>query len=250
MVDKRQLIVALVAAFAAGSVSAEPGGSGNGASVGNGGFLLNVNTFDQCPGGDFLDSNRHQIAVQNGAAGNGADRTFKINKIFLQPGEDFWVQDGNACDDGAYFYLPITAENCSNCGIAEGDPLEPTFTQYEVRARILGQPGGSVTVTSCLEEAADDTIVTDDDTDTETLCSVGEGNIWVQTRTVGSGKEQNKWQNVSTQLLTVCVDTDGDLACDDRLGLFDPAGEGYWWNWDAQGRPHVQLVFYPVQSGI
>jgi hypothetical protein len=187
-VEKLRIIAALVAVLAAGSASAGPDGNGNGASVDKGGFLLNVNTFEQCPG-----------------------------------------------------------------GIAEGDPLEPTFTQYEVRARVLGQPGGSVTVTSCVEEAADDAIVVDDDnTDPEILCSVGEGNIWVQTRTVGSGKEQNKWENVSTQLLTVCVDTDGDvnMTCDDRLGLFDPAGEGYWWNWDAQGRPHVQLVFYPVQSGI
>ena len=226
--EKRITIAAIAAILAAGVASAEPNGNGNGAAVGKGGFLLNVHAYDQCPGGDFLDSNRRQIAVQNGAAGNGADKTVKINKIFLQPGEDFWVQDGNACDDGANFYLPITAENCSNCGIEEGDPVDPTFTQYEVRARVLGQPGGSVNVTSCVEEAADDAIVVDDNTDSEILCSVGEGNIWVQTRTVGNGKEQNKWENVSTQLLTVCVDTDGDMACDDRLGLFDPAGEGYW----------------------
>ncbi|MGD8746055.1 MAG: hypothetical protein PVI02_06880, partial [Gammaproteobacteria bacterium] len=220
--EKRITIAAIAAILAAGVASAEPNGNGNGAAVGKGGFLLNVHAYDQCPGGDFLDSNRRQIAVQNGAAGNGADKTVKINKIFLQPGEDFWVQDGNACDDGANFYLPITAENCSNCGIEEGDPVDPTFTQYEVRARVLGQPGGSVNVTSCVEEAADDAIVVDDNTDSEILCSVGEGNIWVQTRTVGNGKEQNKWENVSTQLLTVCVDTDGDMACDDRLGLFDP----------------------------
>lgn len=247
---KRITFAAIAAILAVGSASAGPNDNGNGAAVGNGGFLLNVHAYDQCPGGDFLDSSRHQIAVENGAAGNGTDKTFKINKIFLKPGDDFWVQDGNACDDGAYFYLPITADNCSSCGIAEGDPIEPTFTQYEVRARVLGHPSGSVNVTSCVEEAADDGIVVDDNTDPEVLCSVGEGNVWVQTRTVGSGKEQNRWENVSAQLLTVCVDTDGDMACDDRLSLFDPAGEGYWWNWDANGRPHVQLVFYPVQSGI
>jgi hypothetical protein len=211
---------------------------------------LNVHAYDQCPGGEFQDSNRHQIAVQNGAAGKGADKTFKLNKIFVKSGDEFWVQDGNACDNGAYFYLPITAANCSNCGIADGEPLQPTFTQYTVYARMLGRPGGSVTVTSCVEESADDAIVVDDDTELATLCSVGEGNIYVATRTVGKGKVQNRWDNVSTQLLTVCVDTDADGACDDRLSLFDPIGQDYWWNWDAHGRAHVQLVFRPVQSRV
>jgi hypothetical protein len=247
MMGRLHKIAALVAACMAGGALAG-NGNGNGAHVGPGGFLLNVNAFDQCPGGEFLDSNRHQIAVQASYTGNGTDKTAKVNKIFLIPGDDFWVQDGNACDNGAYFYLPITDANCSNCGAETLE--EPTFTEYEVRARVLGKPGGTVTVTSCVEEAADDTIIVDDNTDQETLCSVGEGNIWVATRTVGNGKEQNRWENVSKQLLTVCVDTDDNLACDDRLGLFDPAGEGYWWNWDTQGRPHVQLVFYPVKSGL
>ena len=48
------------------------------------------------------------------------------------------------------------------------------------------------------------------DTEDDIYCSVGEGNVWVATRVVGNGKEQNKWENVSTQLLTVCVDTDLD----------------------------------------
>jgi hypothetical protein len=241
------ILAALVATLAVGDAAAQ--GNGNGAAVGKGGFLLNVHAYDQCPGGTFLDSNRHQIAVQNGAAGNGADKTVKINKIFLRKGDEFQVQDGNACDDGAYFYLPIDENNCSNCGVADGEPLAPTFTQYEVRARILGKPGGSVTATSCVE-TADDELAVDLDAEPDIFCSVGEGNIWVATRTVGSGKEQNKWENVSTQLLTVCVDTDLNGACDDRLGLFDDAGLDYWWNWDANGGAHVQLVFFPVSSGL
>lgn len=243
------IIAAVFAALASSGVAAQSNGNGNGAAVGNGGFLLNIHAYDQCPGGAFLDSNRHHIAVQNGAAGNGADKTVKLNKIFLQKGPDFWVQDGNACDDGAKFYLPIDASNCANCGVADGDPLEPTFTQYEVRARLVGKPGGTVTATSCVE-TPDDELVVDLDTEDDIYCSVGEGNVWVATRVVGNGKEQNKWDNVSTQLLTVCVDTDLDGACDDRLSLFDEAGLDYWWNWDAQGRAHVQLVFFPVQSGL
>jgi hypothetical protein len=219
----------------------------NGAKVGNGGFLLNVIAFEHCPSGDFLDSNRHEIAVQASFSGAGTNKDIKKNKILLKAGDDFWVQDGNACDnDGANFYLPITSTNCGGgCEIAD-----PTFTQYEVRARLVGKPNGSVTVTSCVEESTDDLII--DNGTVDTLCSVG-SNVWVESRTVGNGKEQNRFENVSAELLTVCVDTnpdDGVDQCDDRIGLFDTAGQDYWWNWGTNGRPHVQLVFDPVQSGV
>jgi hypothetical protein len=241
------IVAAITALFAANTAMAQNNGNGNGAKVGKHGFLLNVIAFENCPAGEFVDSNRHQIAVQANYRGTGTDKTSKTNKIFLRAGEDFLVYDGNACDrTGAQFELPIDASNCSNCG----DPsVEPTFTQYEVRARLVGKPGGSVTVTSCVEM-----IVLDPDTGEETLesfCSVGDDNVWVETRTVGNGKTQSKWDNVSTELLTVCIDTtdDGIEACDERIGLFDARGTDYWWNWDTQGRPHVQLVFFPVDSG-
>jgi hypothetical protein len=243
---KEIIIAAATIAFAANSALAQNNNNGNGAKVGKQGFLLNVIAFENCPAGEFIDSNRHQIAVQANYTGSGTDKSSKTNKIFLRAGDDFQVQDGNACDQtGARFELPITDENCSNCG----DPsLDPTFTQYEVRARMVGKPGGSVTVTSCTEM-----LVLDPDTGEETLesfCAVGEDNVWVATREVGGGKTQSKWDNVSKELLTVCIDTSGDGVCDERLGLFDSLGTDYWWNWDTQNRPHVQLVFFPVSSGL
>lgn len=242
MVRKARHLLTLCALVLAAAASAQS--NGNGAKVGSGGFMLNVIAFDNCPEGDFLNSNRHQIAVQASFTGNGTDKTAKVNKIFLKAGDDFWVQDGNACDDGANFYLPITELNCG----ADCDLAAPTFTQYEVRARLVGQPGGGVEVTSCVEESADDSIITDDNELSESLCSVG-SNVWVSTRQVGNGKEQNKFENVSAELLTVCIDLDGNSTCDERIGLFDPKGQDYWWNWDTSGRPHVQLVFVPVQTG-
>jgi len=235
--------VAVLAVMLAASSGIAQAGN-NGAQVRKGGFMLNVIAFQQCPAGTFLDTNRHEIAVQANFTGVGTDKTLKVNKIFLRAGDDFWVQDGNACDDGAYFYLPITAANCANCT----DPtVVPTFTQYEVRARILGKPGGSVRVTSCVEATMIDP-VTGAPT-LESLCSVGDTNIFVQTRNVGTGKDQNRWANVSSQLLTVCIDTSGDGVCDKRVPLFDASGTDYWWNWDTTGKPHVQLVFFPVASG-
>ena len=235
--------VALTAIMAGGAASAQSGN--NGAKVGRNGFILNVNAYARCPEGDFLDSNRHMIAVQADFTGVATDKASRVNKIFLQSGDDFWVEDGNACDgSGARFHLPITAENCLDC-----DPLvEPTFTEYTVKARLVGKPNSRVTVTSCTEMLmeVDGVLVP------TSLCSVGEGNVWVATRTVGGGdgKTQNRWENVSKQLLTVCVDTSAipDGVCDERIGLFDSRGLDYWWNWDTVGRPHVQLVFLPVAS--
>ena len=208
---------------------------GNGAAVGKGGFMLNVIAYEKCPAGEFLDSNRHQIAVQADYTGTGTDRSSKTNKIFLKAG-DFRVIDGNACDGGAEFYLPVQG-NCPDCG----DPMtEPEFTLYEVYARVVGKPGGSVAVTSCLEYFSTET------EQLESLCSVGTDSVYVGLRETGGGKLQNKWYNVSKQLLTVCVDTSGDGICDERVGLFDVFGEDYWWSWDTSGRPHVQLVFVPA----
>lgn len=240
------ITVTIFAAITMGDVLAQNRDNGNGAKVGKNGYILNIIAFDHCPSGDFLNSNRRQIAIKANYPGDPGNKRDKKNKIFLRSDDDFRVQDGNACDgDGAKFYLPITDANCSNCG--DGD-VEPTFTEYMVYARLVGKPGSGVTVTSCVEVIMNPGTV---DETIEVFCSVSD-NVWVGTRTVGKGKVQNKWDNVSAELLTVCIDTDdtdGVDACDKRVGLFDSYGEDYWWNWGTQGRPHVQLVFIPMRSG-
>jgi hypothetical protein len=221
-------------------------GNNNGARVGKTGFLLNVIAFDRCPRADMAGSNRRAIAVQADYSGIATDQASKVNKIFLRSGADLLVQDGNACDqNGAYLELPLTAANCSNCGAATLPA--PTFTRYAVRARVLGKPHSRATITSCVEMREIDALTNAETT--RSLCSVGDRNVWVRNRNVGDGSAQNQWENVSTQLLTVCVDKSGDGVCDDRVGLFDSIGKDYWWSFDSAGRPHVQLVFLPVQSG-
>lgn len=215
-------------------------GNNNGARVGKTGFLLNVIAFDRCPRADMAGSNRRAIAVQADYTGVATDQASRVNKIFLGSGADLLVRDGNACDqNGAYLELPITAANCSNCSAATLPA--PTFTRYEVRARVLGKPRGRATITGCVEMREIDPLTRAEIT--KSLCSVGDRNIWIGNR-VDDG-----WENVSTQLLTVCVDKSGDGVCDDRIGLFDSIGKDYWWSLDNAGRPHVQLVFLPVQSG-
>ena len=157
-----------LAVFVAPAAHAQPGGKGankggnhganNGARVGKTAFLLNVHAFDKCPGGDFTGSNRHAIAVLNGHSGTAASSAAKVNKIFLQAGSQFAVQDGNACDqNGAYFELPVSSANCANCA---GSALPaPTFVEYEVRARLVGKPGGATKITSCEEMIGIDPVI-------------------------------------------------------------------------------------------
>jgi hypothetical protein len=236
----RLITLVALAVLATPAAFAQVSDGNNGARVGKTGFLLNVKAFAECPTGDFTGSRRHQISVQADFTGIATDNTAKINKIFLGSGPGFQVQDGNACDDtGAHIQLPITARNCRNC-----DSPSMTFREYEVRARVVGKPGGRATMTGCIEMLEIDP-VTQAEIATS-LCSVGHDNIHVATRNTTGGRTQNEWQNVSADLLTVCVDTTGDGVCDDRIGLFDSLGEGYWWNFDTAGHPHIQLVFLAV----
>jgi len=64
-------------------------------------YVLNVIAFDNCPAGDFTDSNRHMIAVKanftadgsgdltSTQAGKLASEMIRTNTIALVPGDDF-----------------------------------------------------------------------------------------------------------------------------------------------------------------
>ena len=80
------IAIALIGVIMASVVLAQNRDNGNGAKVGKDGFMLNVIAFEQCPSGDFLNSNRHQIAVQANYAGHASNKTAKVNKIFLKKG--------------------------------------------------------------------------------------------------------------------------------------------------------------------
>jgi hypothetical protein len=140
-------------------------------------------------------------------------------KINLQEGA-FQVIDANGTDgNGALFQLP------------NPDPDGDGVTAYSVYARALGKPGGNATATSC---------VTDD---TGTYCST-ESVLLVR----GTGK--SSFSNVSRELLSVCLDTDGDGACDTRTSLFGDDAYSYLWQYDNNGLRLAQLRFYEVPSTL
>ena len=155
----------------------------------------------------------------------------KRNKIFLQEG-DFQVIDGNACDnDGALFQLPA---NPFTCPATDPECLntDPTFQEYQVWARARSG-GGSATITTCRQ----------DKVTLEFQCST-ENTLDVLTRT--KGKNTNNFSNVTKELTTICLDTDGDGACNLRSGIFEEEAFTYFWDYDNSGLRLAQLRFYPI----
>jgi hypothetical protein len=225
----KAFILGMVLVFAAAPAMAQ--GGGNGAPNG-GHYNLNLIGHDDCLGGDFTGSNRHVIAVllnYNDGSQNGqlATTLDKRNKIFLAGGTDFQVTDGSACD-GAYFTLPWDVS-----------------TAWTVWARALGSPKGNPTgtITTC----AIDDMGTQTTADDIIVCSTSD-NVVNLVRTKG----QQKFSNVSKQLLFLCADgSDGSIpngTCEqsELVQLFDDDYYGYFWDYDNNGIRLAQLRFYPV----
>jgi hypothetical protein len=135
-------------------------------------YMLNVIAFDKdnCPAGDFTDSNRHMIAVQadfgtidpeagttTTQAGTVYKEMIKTNTISLTPtpvelGNTFRVIDGNACSKGgAEFMLPANPYDCSTD--ITNDPAcineDLNFQEYRVFVRLVGKPNTKIGVTTC-----------------------------------------------------------------------------------------------------
>lgn len=189
---------------------------------------------DNCPAGDFTDTNRHQIAVKADVSDNPngqlVNTLVRQNDIMLAPGDDFLVVDGNACIDGvAKFMLPLNPIG--------GTLDDPTFQNYMVYGRLVGKPATGVDVTTC---GTNDAGTPDDTSDDFIQCST---ESWITMRAKGTAP---KYTDVSKELLTVCLDTDADTVCDTRVALFDAALYDYFWNWNTTGKAHAQLVFVAV----
>lgn len=173
-------------------------------------YNLNLIGMPKGKTADMTGSSGHRIFV------NLEGKT----KINLSEGETFQVTDANGTDgNGASFQLP------------NPDPNNDGITEYSVWARALGKPGGKSTTTTCATDALG-----------VEYCSVY-GMVLVR----DSGG--SKFSDVSKQLLYVYADInlDGQV---ERYPLFDPALQGYFWDYDNNGLKLVQLRFYEVVSNV
>ena len=173
-------------------------------------YNLNIIGVSKDKTADMTGDNGHRIFVAD--AGN--------TRINLAPGDDFAVLDANGTDsDGAAFQLP------------DPDPDGDGVTAYSVYARALGKPGGSSTTTTCFDDS------------TGTWCST-ESMILVR------DKGKSSFTNVSKELLSLCLDTDGDGTCDTREFLFDRDLADYYWSYDNNGLKLAQLRFYEIPTNV
>ena len=192
--------------------------TGNGAPSGAH-YNLNIIGVSKGKSVDFSGGSGRRIFVPLGADGQVA-RT----KILLTKG-DFAVIDANGTDGTAAFQLP------------EPDAGNDGVTDYSVFIRGLGKPGGKAKMTSCFFDNNDNV---DGDGTPEEYCSTGEE----FTVTVEAHGNNNKFTNVTNQLLYVWADLDGDGDLD-RTELFSDPLDTYYWYYDNQGLKLAQLRFYP-----
>jgi hypothetical protein len=228
--------------------------TGNGAPSGAH-YNLNIIGVDKAKTAPLTDSERHTIFVALNSRGGVS------SKIYLVPGDDFKVCDGNAFDaafdcsgnqiqsTGAVFMLPCNTNldpgtdpdrEPSTLIPCDDTELEPTLA-YEVWARALGRPGGDAIVTTCATETSD----IDNDGTLDTECST-ENVLLV--RDPGRSRFSNVTQELTS--LVVCFDVDPTVEGEDidcfRYALFTGDLEDWFWNYDNNGLRLAQIRFYPI----
>lgn len=139
-------------------------------------------------------------------------------KIMLKEG-DFGVLDANGTDGIAAFQLPKPDSNLDG------------ITEYSVFIRGLGKPGGTATMSSCITDG------------TDTYCSIDQG-VYVSLSAHGN---DNKFTNVSKELLYVYADTNGDGTVE-KIPLFSDPLYTYYWDYANTGLRLAQLRFYQVPT--
>lgn len=164
--------------------------------------------------------------------GNNGGRIFVPlqgrTKIMLIEGGDYNVLDANGTDGSASFQLP------------HPDPDGDGVSSYSIFARALGA-GGNVTITTCADGDLTDGYYEVCSAEPLTLDADG----------------RPRFENVSTNLLTILVpddiDVNGDGVTDVESGrypIFDEALEDYFWQYDNNGLRLLQLRFYEIASDI
>lgn len=208
-------------------------------------YNLNIIGMENAKKAPMQSTDRHTIFVALGKTGAVS------TPIYLVPGSDFSVCDGNGFDaavdcsgaskstDGAVFQLPCNTNIPNDQDVlVPCDTPEAQTASYSVYARALGKPGGQATMTTCAR-----------DLDTsEVVCST-ENALLV--RASGKGNKPS-WQNVTkelTSLVTTClVDGAYGFPCAEgdtvRAALFTGDFEEWFWNYQNQGLRLAQLRFY------
>jgi hypothetical protein len=198
-------------------------------------YNLNIIGVDKTKNATMTNSDRHTIFV--GLGGKGGETV--TTNIWLKPGFDFQVCDGNGFDaaydcngvqfksSGATFQLPCNTYLTYSADL--GCPSDVAQRSYMVWARALGKPGGKSSMMTCAT----------DTTTNEQVCSTEN----VLTLKRGAGK--SLWQDATSELTSLVADIDGDGVLD-TVALFADGFTDFFWQYDNQGLKVAQIRFYPL----
>ena len=153
-------------------------------------------------------------------------RLWGNTRILLSPGP-FDILDANGTDGTAKFQLP------------DPDPDNNGETWYGVYVRPKGKPFTHMNLTTCASGDFDNDPLTPD----EELCSL-------EVAVLVRGKGKPSVQNVSKELLSLCVNTDDDVQCDERIFLFDDRAHDYLWSADNFGLRNAEVRFLEIKQTI
>jgi len=204
-------------------------------------FNLNIVGVDNPKTSDMTGSDRHTIFV-----GLGSKTKNAITNIYLKPGEDFKVCDGNGFDEaydcegkqiknffGATFQLPCNTSLAYDPEF--GCPTDVAQRSYSVWARALGKPYGEATMMTCATETTD----LDGNGTLDQVCATEN----VLTLKRGTGK--SLWQPATSELTSLEADVDGD-GTPEVVALFANGFEDFFWQLDNKGLKLAQIRFYPL----
>lgn len=153
-------------------------------------------------------------------------RLWGNTRILLSPGP-FDILDANGTDGVARFQLP------------DPDPDNNGETWYGVYIRPKGKPFTDLSLTTCASGDFDNDPATPD----EELCSL-------EVKVLVRGKGKPSVENVSRELLTLCINTDDDVQCDERIFLFDDRAHDYLWSLDNSGLRNAEVRFLEIKQNI
>lgn len=191
-------------------------------------YTLNIiGTTDKNP--DMTNNKGHRIFVPLRHSG-GTSTKIWLTETPPADGFYFEVTDANGTDGDAGFQLPNPDPDCDGT------------TWYSVYYRLLGTPGGSSTIQSCVKDGAD------------IYCAADvAGGVVAVSRTRGNGKPV--FENVSKDLLYVdiCTDWENDIVGGTCLQmqqtpLFGDSNYDYLWDYENNGARLAQLRFYEVET--
>jgi hypothetical protein len=260
--------VAASAAFLSGPVMA--GNTDDGTKLTGKHFNLNIIGVNKGKKATMTNSNRHTIFMP---LRSGKTDGIPDARIWLNPGEDFHVCDGNGfdpahdCDgyqidgkDGAVFELPcnlnltqppqdivdrngevqtITDIIACNQVVIDGQivDLDPKLfpeASYTVWVRALGAPNGSAEIETCATVQG------------ELVCSMENT---ILTRTRGKSSFTNVTDELTSLVVVYCFQEGDDGICEDarvtRIALFAGDTEDWFWGYTNDGLRLAQVRFYP-----